>query len=159
MMSQIIYSETDQRDLDVIGPLWQKLLEHHKERSWHFTEHFSRMTFDTRKKELLEKSASGVMRIDLASDAESGEIIGYCISTITGDKQGEIDSIYVERDYRRAGIGDTLMKRTLDWMDKHSVRSKTLIIGVGNEEVVDFYRSYHFEIRSIIMEQVEAKGG
>ena len=154
-MTDIIYSKTDESGLDTIAPLWEKLNEYHKERSRHFKHQFDLMTFETRKQYSLENSRGGALRVDLARDANSGELVGYCISTISVKKQGEIESIYVEPDYRRSGIGDILMQRALSWMDDKSVNRKTLGVGAGNEEVFTFYSRYNFHPRVHILEQVE----
>ncbi len=156
-MVNIEYSEADQSEMDVIGPLWQKLRSYHEVCSPHFSEHFARMTFDLRKKRLLEKSRSGTLRIDLARDVQTGVLVGYCVSTVTGDKQGEIESIYVEQDYRRSGIGDSLMKRTLRWMDNMPVSKKIVVAAVGNEEALSFYSRYGFYPRITTLEQVETR--
>ena len=157
-MVKIEYSETDEQGLDFIAPLWRKLREHHKARALKvFSEHYEKMTFDLRKKQLLEKSRGGAIRIDFARDRNTGAAIGYCVSTITKKGQGEIDSICIEEGYRRCGIGDNLMKKALKWMDEHSVKGKMLEVASGNEEVFAFYSRYGFYPRSIILRQVEIK--
>ena len=156
-MAKIEYTETDRQGLDLVGPLWQKLNEHHKLCSRYFSEHYPRMTFDQRKKELLDKSRKGAIRIDLARDADTGELVGYCISTVTAKRQGEIDSIYVEDGYRHSGVGDNLVKRTLDWMKGFPVTRKKVEVIVGNKEAFAFYERYNFRPRSTVLEQVEVK--
>jgi ribosomal protein S18 acetylase RimI-like enzyme len=159
-MTKIEYTATDEQGLDLVGPLWQKLLEHHKARSpKYFRRHNSGITFDLRKKQLLEKSEKGYLRIDIARDTNTGELVGYCISSVSGNGQGEIDSIYIESEYRRSGIGDNLTKRALGWMDELSVTKKIVVVGVGNEEVFPFYSRYGFYPRNIILEQVETEEG
>ncbi len=156
-MTKIEYTETDQQGLDLIGTLWEELNEHHKLLSPNFKSHYDKMTFKMRKKELLEKSEKGMMRIDLATDVNTGTLVGYCVSTVSGDRQGEIESIYIATDYRRSGIGDTLMKRALHWMDDLSVTKNKLEVTVGNEEVFTFYKRYSFHPRSTILWQVEPR--
>jgi ribosomal protein S18 acetylase RimI-like enzyme len=151
----IEYTETDQRGLDLIGPLWEKLNEYHRERSPYHKGHFAGMTFEMRKRHLLEKSAGGAMRIDIARDRETDKYAGYCVSTVSKDRQGEIDSIYIESEYRRRGIGDALMKRTLGWMDRLSITRRLVEVASGNEEVFAFYRRYGFYPRSTILRTVE----
>lgn len=75
--------QADAQDIDTIAPLWLKLLIYHKDRSAYFKEHFSRMTWEKRKKELIDKSRNGAMCIDLAKDKITGKLIGYCVSTIS----------------------------------------------------------------------------
>jgi len=156
-MAKIKYIETDAQGLDLIAPLWQKLNEHHKARSPHHARHFAAMTWEIRKKDLLEKSKNGAIRVDLARHKNTGVLVGYCVSTISEKRQGEIESIYIEENYRRSGIGDNLMKRAINWLDSHSVTKKIIGVASGNEEVFPFYSRYHFYPRVTILEQVEPK--
>lgn len=151
-MVEIIYTETDQSGLDAIQGLWLKLMEHHKVRSLHFSKYYDGMTFEMRKLALLEKAQKGAMRLDLATEADSGRLKGYCVSSVVA-RQGEIDSLYVEQDLRHSGIGDNLMKKALDWIDKQSVTRKVIEVGSGNEEVFEFYARYKFYPRRTVLEQ------
>lgn len=145
-MPRIEYIITDQRDLDLIGPLWEKLNEHHRVRSPHWADFHAHQTFDLRKKGLLEKSSVGALRIDIARDGNTGAIIGYCVSTVTEKKEGEIESIFVEKDYRRCGIGDNFMKKAMAWMDSLSVADadRKIVVAAGNEEAFIFYSKHNF---------------
>ena len=149
----IEYSEKTGSDLDLVKPLWEKLREHHQDVSHYFKGHYSQVTFDFRRKSLLEKSRKGALRIDLAEDRKTGEYIGYCITSLTAEKLGEIESIYIEPPYRRYGIGDRLMQRALQWLDKNQAKKKILGVGEGNESVFAFYRRYNFYPRTTILEQ------
>ena len=58
------------------------------------------------------------MRVDVAMDIVTGQNVGYCVSSVDEERTGEIESIFVASDYRGLGIGDSLMKKALTWMDK-----------------------------------------
>jgi diamine N-acetyltransferase len=150
------YSATNQDELELIRPLWEKLRNHHIAMSRHFKEHFTRTTFDPRKKPLLEKAREGALRIDLARDPATGQFIGYCVTSLNADKVGEIESIYVEKDYRGAGIGDTLMSRALDWLATQAVQRTILGVAEGNENVFAFYRRHGFYTRVTVLERKPA---
>jgi ribosomal protein S18 acetylase RimI-like enzyme len=152
---KIEYIEKTKRDIDIIAPLWQKLLDFHISLSEHFAEHFHQRTWLARKAELMNKSKRGHLRIDIAIDTDTRENIGYCISTVSKVGHGELDSIYIESEYRKCGVGDRLMKRALTWMDEKHARTKILIVGAGNEQVFSFYSRYGFFPRSIVLEQVK----
>jgi diamine N-acetyltransferase len=151
---RIEYAEKGKQDLDLIAPLWEKLREHQRIRSPHFSEHYARRTWKLRKTGLLRKSEPGGLRLDIATDSDTRELIGYCVSTVSQDGHGHLESIYVEPNYRHSGIGDKLMRRALRWMNKRQARIKSLIVGVGNEEVLTFYSRYGFYPRHITLEQV-----
>jgi len=153
-VGKIVYAETDAQGLDLIAPLWRKLNEHHKAHSPHHARHFAAMTWEIRRKDLLEKSKNGAIRVDLARNKNSGVLVGYCVSTISEKRQGEIESIYIEENDRLSGIGDNLMKKAIRWLDEQSVKKKIIGVASGNEEVFAFYSRYNFYPRVTILEQI-----
>ncbi|WP_321422878.1 GNAT family N-acetyltransferase [uncultured Methanobacterium sp.] len=153
-MENIIFIETDARDLDLIQPLWKKLNHHHRQQKSDFQEHYENFTFSERSKTLLKKSLGGEMHIGMLKDKESEIMLAYCITTISEDREGEIDSIYVLEKYRGRGFGDMLIKRSLEWMDEIGVKKKTVKVSAGNQKSVSFYERYGFRPRSLMLEQV-----
>jgi diamine N-acetyltransferase len=155
-MPNISYIATDGKDLGFIAGLREKTRRYHKERSTHFKELFTETNIKEAYKLLLENAVDGIL-LDLVKDTNTGYLVGYCLATINKEKHGEIGSIYIEPEYRRRRIGYKLMERALSWMEKEGVTKKILCIAAGNEEVMDFYRHFHFEVRTIVMEQVRKK--
>ena len=148
---EIEYLEKNQNDLDIIRPLWDKLNAHHITFSKYFKDTRAVTTFDMRKKQLMEKSYQGALRIDLARDAVTKEYIGYCVTSVDPEKQGEIESIYVEKDYRLSGIGDSLMTRALAWLETVTEKKTILTVAEGNEGVFAFYRRHNFYPRVTVL--------
>lgn len=149
----ISYIELNKDEIDMIKPLWEKLRDHHRKLSAHFPERYDEFSFDERKKELLKKSENGILKIDMARDEDKKRYIGYCISSISDELVGEVDSIYLREEYRSSGIGDNLMKRSLNWMDDKSIKTKKIVVAVGNEDLLSFYKQYNFFPRHLILEQ------
>lgn len=147
---KIEYVETDLSSLALIQPLWEGLRDHHASLSRHFSEQLSSNTFDRRSRDLLDKSRQGQIKIILAHDAAAAAkmLIGYCISSINEAKQGEIDSIFILDRYRGTGIGDTLMRRTLDWFQENEILDIGISVLFGNEQALKFYEKYGFYPRS-----------
>jgi diamine N-acetyltransferase len=152
-MNEFSIKRGDRDSLDLIKPLWEKLNRIHQGSSLHFKERYEKMDWDKRKSALIEKS--GKIMIDYAID--EGEIIGYCISTT--DKHdlstGEIDSILVEKRYRKSGLGRRFMENAIQWLDSEGVKTKRLLVSVGNEKVLDFYRLFNFYPLHIILQKKE----
>ncbi len=86
-------------------------------------------------------------------------VIGYCISTIEkeNNKDGEIDSIYIEEQYRNSGLGRIFMERAIKWLKSKDVETMVLLVGVGNEQVMEFYRQFDFYPLHIVLQRVEKK--
>lgn len=149
----ISYIEVSGNEIDIIKPLWEKLREHHFGLSPHFAEEYIEFTFEDRKKELLAKSGGNLLKIDIAKDEDTQWLIGYCISSISAGLVGEIDSIFLEENYRNLGIGNELMSRALSWMDSNKVKFKRIVVAMGNEELLPFYERYEFYPRHLVLEQ------
>lgn len=149
----ITYTSGGKELLDLVEPLWLKLAEHHKIRSVHFRPEFEKTNFEIRKKMLDEKAGEGKFLIELAK-LTNNQAIAYCISTINQVKRGEIESIYVEADYRGQGIGETLIKRALAWMDEQGTYERIIAVASGNEEALAFYKRFEFEPRQTILKQI-----
>lgn len=154
MMKQISYREVGIDGLDLIQELWELLRLHVKSSTTDFKDQAEQLTFQERKKFLLNKSRGGAIRVDLAEDHRKKIEVAYCVSSVTPEKVGEVDSIYVKEEYRSGGIGDQLMKRSLKWMDEKGAESKKILVTVGNQDVISFYRVYGFRPRSVVLETV-----
>lgn len=157
-MATIVYTDTDQRNIDMIEPLWVQLNEHHRVLSPHFSSHYEKFTFEERKRDLLTKAGRGLMHISLAKDIDADRYAGYCVSSLLMDGNspaGEVESIFVEKAYQSSGIGDKLMKRALEWMDSMGATTKKVAVGAGNESVLPFYARYGFYTRMTMLEQIK----
>ena len=156
-MSNYSIRQGNKDDLDLIGPLWEKLNELHYNLSPHFKDRFREMTWEKRKQKLLEKSRE--MRIDYVVDNESNAVIGYCISTLEAEESatGELDSLYIDENHRHSGLGRQLVQRSIEWMDSRGATTRKLLVGVGNEQVLEFYEQFGFYPLHIVMQNVKEK--
>lgn len=144
-------------ELDLIKPLWEKLNDLHENLSPDFKERFQRMNWDKRKNNLISKSVK--LLFEYVIDNNSDKIIGYCISTIDkeNEKTGEIDSIFIEREHRKSGIGKRLMENAINWLISQKTETQKLIVGVGNESVIEYYKQFDFLPLHIVLQRKEQK--
>lgn len=148
---KIKYTETDHTALELVKPLWEQLRDHHASISNYFSEQILQNTFEQRSRDLLAKAEQGDLHIILANDEISEKLIGYCISSISKGSQGEIDSIFILENYRSNGVGDALMRQTLDWFKKHNVDNISISVLFGNENTLQFYNKYGFYPRYYLL--------
>lgn len=137
--------------LDETAGLWEQLKSHHVSHSPHFGEVYARKTFAQRKEGLLAQGTGGLHVILVRS---SGVVVGYCISTVSSDSIGEIDSLFVSPEYRGQGLADSLMKMSMAWLQDENVRRVRLSVAAGNEQVFGFYARYGLFPAKIILEQM-----
>jgi len=110
-------------------------------------------TFDVRKQKLLAKGGADRIRVDLVSAGLDKPAVAYCISTVSDDGVGEIDSIYVKEDLRGQGVGSELVRRALAWLESKQVVAKTVSVMSDNDEALAFYRRFSFHPRTILLQE------
>jgi len=153
-MSRIEYRTTDINEIDLIRPLWIRLNDYLLGKAGKFRSHYEQMTFDERKAYFEKVAAAGSLHLDLAFDPQAGgKYVGYCVSSLSQEKTGEIESVFVEEEFRSRDIGSALVIRALAWFDeKGSVRNR-VAAGAGNEGVANFYKKFGFYPRMMVLEQ------
>lgn len=138
--------------IDHVKPLWEKLNEHHKINSNYFEQRFESLKFEDRKNKFISDN-NALIKVDLIKDIDIDLYIGYCVTTISKDLIGEIDSLFIDEEYRKYGLGDQLMSRALEWLNNNQVKTKKIVVAEGNESTLDFYKKYNFYKKAIILEQ------
>ena len=145
--------------LDTVRPLWKKLNALRAEKSPHFAEAFAKTSFLKRKVELENKAITGQLLVILAI-TKVNECIAYCVCSVgkessasSAGKIGEIDSMFILEPYRRQGIGRKFVKRCMDWFEKNEAEKVIVFVGVGNEEVLEFYKAFGLLPLAIRLEQ------
>lgn len=154
MIPSVEYLSTDIRGVELIRPLWVQLNDHHRINARAFRSQYEQMTFDDRKVYLEKVAATASFRIDLARDRETGRHVGYCVSSLSKEKAGEIESIYVEAGYRSQGVGTALISRALEWLDAGGSVRNRVSVSDGNEGAFVFYRKFGFFPRLTVLEQI-----
>jgi diamine N-acetyltransferase len=152
-MHTVTYRTSGIDEIDLIRPLWEQLNAYHHARASSFKAHYEQMIFEDRKLHFFKVHGSGELRLDLALDTGTGGYVGYCVSSISAEKDGEVESLFVDAAYRSEGIGTVLLTRGLAWMDARGVKRKRVSVGNGNEPALAFYRKFKFYPRMTVLEQ------
>lgn len=140
--------------LPQVKTLWEGLREHHSNISKNFSQSIRKRSFEDRVADFEGKASNHIFRIELIKIYATRSHIGYCISSLSNELVGEIESIFIEEDYRGLHIGDMLMKNALNWMDEHNAKTKRISVMAGNN-VLKFYEKYGFKVRSHILEIID----
>lgn len=135
--------------LSRIEPLWEKQRDYHSEMSTYFGSDINEMTFTERFQTISESPEFIEYFIIIA--VEKKRDVGFVVNSIRTDDIGMIHSLYILPDYRHRKIATQLMKRSMEWL-KGKVTKIQLIVSVGNEKVLKFYRRFGFFPKNIRME-------
>jgi phosphinothricin acetyltransferase len=148
------YRTTDIAGIEVIRPLWNRICEHHRIRARTFRAFFESTTFDDRKAHFARCAEAGDLQVDLACDPATGRCVAYCVTSLSAERTGEIESLYVDEAYRSLGVGTALVRRALMWLDENGSIENRVSVAEGNEEAFPFYRRFGFYPRRTVLEQV-----
>lgn len=152
-MPPIEYQSGSIELIDQLRSLWKELNEHHQEISPYFAKAFEEFTFEDRMASAKEHS-NKTLQVQIALESPSKEAVGYCISTISADNRGEIDSLFVRQSFRNLGIASELMNRALSWLDSQNVIEKNIGVVHGNENAYPFYAKFGFLPRITFLRQI-----
>ena len=133
--------------LDRVEPLWEELIAFHIGIEGPFSSELTERTFDKRKKELIDSAK--ILYVEIVSDMTD---VGYCISSIDGYGKGEIDSLYVKKEYRSKGLGNKLTESALQWLDENNAKRKVVVVFEGNTGALAFYQRFGFQPRNVELE-------
>jgi ribosomal-protein-alanine N-acetyltransferase len=76
--------------------------------------------------------------------------VGYIISCIEGFSRGHVISVGVLGEYRRRGIGNELMRRSICSMVDDGADYVILEVRVSNTPAITLYRKLGFEVRDLL---------
>jgi GNAT superfamily N-acetyltransferase len=151
-MVNVTYVSGNESLIDRVASLWEELNRQHLSLSPYFKNYYRTLTFEDRKRSIQQRGFGGEIRVDLALD-NSGQPIGYCITSIDRWLTGEIDSIFVDPQCRGQGVGTVLMEKALDWLKVKGAKKNVVSVAVGNEQAYVFYQQFGFFPRRTLLEQ------
>ncbi|MGC8543319.1 MAG: ribosomal protein S18-alanine N-acetyltransferase [Vulcanisaeta sp.] len=76
--------------------------------------------------------------------------VGYIISCIEGFRRGHVISVGVIREYRRRGIGNALMCKSICSMVEGGIDHVILEVRVSNTPAITLYKKLGFEVRDVL---------
>lgn len=138
-----------------IRHLWEQLHEYNKSLHLRYFGYELKEKWDHKQQEFLKRIGESRIKFDIVQT--DTQIVGYCISSITGALEGEIVSIYIIPEYRNHGIGKRLMDEHIKWLKNNDAKSIFLYVHPCNIDAIRFYWRYNFFSNSPLMEMCDRK--
>lgn len=151
--NKIYYLQGDEKLLDDVREHWEALNEHHENYSLHFKDFYHQFSFAIRQADLMKHAQHGSIQVVICFDEAAQLRVGYCINSVENGLVGEIESIFVLPDYRGLGIGEELMRKSLQWMDEMGAGKIVVNVAAGNEQAFGFYEKFGFYPRRTMLEK------
>ncbi len=125
----------------------ERLNSLHESLSPSFKKHFPSFTFEERFEQIESRNSFSIFVAQ-----ENTNIIEYCIVSVQ-NKIGEIDSIYIDPQYRNKKIGDSLIAAAESWLQSKDITKIQISVAGGNESVFGFYNKKGYHQRYTILEK------
>jgi Acetyltransferases len=149
-MQTIQYRRLTIGKLTEIKTLWEELNKTHLVDSVYFKEHYATFCFEKRSAIWLELPEDHFQL--LVAETKDATLAGYCVSTISMDQKGEIDSLFVSPSFRQQGIGRALVEKSIEWLQNNQCDPIRLTVSYGHESVFAFYQQLGFYPRLTALE-------
>lgn len=76
---------------------------------------------------------------------DGGRVIGYVAAIPLGEGSADIESLAVDPDYHRMGIGTVLMEKIEEVLTENGISMSILEVRDKNIEAIEFYRKLGYE--------------
>ncbi len=140
--------ELRQDELFKVARLWKDFMAYNADFNSSFRT--SKRAMEVFSKEMLEKINESDCRFAVADF--DGELVGFCYSYISQKpkyfklkKFGFIGDLYVSPEYRRDGIGKSLVKDAVLFFSKKKIKQIELLVAIKNENTIKFWQTLGFE--------------
>jgi len=135
--------------VSIIKELWEKNRKYHENLSEFFGDLYSDLVFEERIKPFSSFDKDHI-KITLAEDNLSRNILGYCISTFKGI-EGETQTLHVAEEIRGSGIGKSLMDSHIKWLQNNGCKDIAITVAFENTNTIEFYKTLGFKANTIEM--------
>jgi ribosomal protein S18 acetylase RimI-like enzyme len=152
-MGKIVIRKPLMADLEQIQELNRKLIESD-------TNHDKLLNLDwsyRQGKKFLKKRINGGKFVCFV--AKSGKtIVGYIAGSVKKTeswrpvKRAELEEMFIEKSYRRKGVGSRLVKEFMKWSRSKAVDRAVVIVYAPNKKGIGFYKKMKFEEDKISLE-------
>ena len=139
----VTYEVIDVSGIEVVRPLFDKLMRYQQEKVPYGKKLFDHMTMEFRVYSELKKNKFKATHVILVRDGET--LIGFAYSAIDQKDNGILKLFYLEPAYRGQGIGHELFLRSMVWIGSFSTKRIQIFVTRGNDGAMKFYESHGFK--------------
>ena len=143
-MNEFHFEEGSFELLSLCDNLWELFITNQAENAGEMSFGVEEYIRGLRDGGLVKKAKDGKLYVQLVYVDEKQEPIGFCITSLTKDKAGEIEAIYVCDRYQGNKLGGRLLQKAMVWMEQEQAIEQRLVVATGNEKVIGFYTKYGF---------------
>ncbi len=137
-----------EKHIPEIVELWKEFMDHHKDIDPRFpTRKDAPSNWEKHLRDLMKSQDNQIL---VALDR--GYIVGYSIAQISRyaplwerETYGVIDSMAVQSDYHRKGIGERMLAKIYEWFESRKIDRIELSVAARNQVGYSFWKKHGFQ--------------
>jgi ribosomal protein S18 acetylase RimI-like enzyme len=130
--------------LPLCHDLWELFIENQIQNAGEMSDGVATYLQSQRDGGLLAKTSEGKLHIQLVYTSNHQDPIGFCITSLSSDRIGEVEALYILDKYQGNNLGTKLLQNSLQWLEVNNASEQKLIVAVGNEQIFSFYQKFGF---------------
>jgi GNAT superfamily N-acetyltransferase len=164
----IKYEIISEDNIECCRDACNELMSYQKSKAYITPELFDNMNFDTRMIPSIKSALHNFIVVVKADD----EIVGYvysnispketystafatffALSSVSQNNVGCLSQFYIKEEYRKYGIGSTLFKMSMEWLQQFDdVEDYFIYVSNGNDDALEFYKRKGFSVSHNILD-------
>jgi len=93
---------------------------------------------------LKNPAASTIMLVKKSNKIVAMASVQLVISSASGASAAWIEDVFVNKNYRRLGLGNLVLKACKTWAENKGARRMQLLVDKRNENAMEFYKAFGF---------------
>ena len=130
--------------LDFCNDLWELFIISQTRNAGEMSDGVKEYIHSLKNGGLLDKTRNGQLYVQLVYVNNTEKPIAFCITSLSKDLIGEIETLFVLEKYQGNNLGGRLFKKALSWLEEKEAIEQRLTVAIGNESVFNFYSRYNF---------------
>jgi diamine N-acetyltransferase len=144
LMNSFQFKEGSSELLAFCTTLWELFISNQAQNAGEMSVGVEEYIHNLQNNGLLQKTQDGKLQVQLVFVGDQEDPIGFCVTSLTKERVGEVEALFVLDRYQGNKLGGQLFQNALAWMEKEGSTEQRLVVAVGNEKVFDFYARYGF---------------
>ena len=130
--------------LDYCDSLWELFIDNQVQSAGEMASGVEEYLRYVQETGLKQKNDTGKLHVQLIYLDSVENAVAFCVTSLTAEKIGEIEVLYVMDNYQGNKLGSKLVENALLWLKEEQAVEQRLVVATGNERVFDFYANYGF---------------
>ena len=145
-----VIRKATKKDIPLIESLFKESVEYHKSFDEEFYHNIPKEDYKSVKRghvKALKEKGNSLLVVSINNEVK-GYIWGY-IKEVDKEKMGVLQEIIITKKYRKLGLGNKLLKKTINFFSEHNCKSIRVSVYANNMPAIKNYEKSGFKKKKV----------